>query len=154
MRAVRLEQIARTNFDAIADLALHPHQRSWVASNSYSIAQASFNPALRCLAIYGQEEPVGFLMYCIPEETDEQPGEYAVWRFMVDAKHQRHGYGKGALELLLALIWSDKDARRILIPYKVENAIAKRFYAAFGFVEIGTDQASGEMVAELLRPNL
>jgi diamine N-acetyltransferase len=153
MCAVRLEQIARSNFDAIADLALHSHQRSWVASNSYSVAQASFNPALRCLAIYSQEQPVGFLMYCMPEESDEHPGEYAVWRLMIDAKHQQHGYGKAALKLLLALIWSDSEAKRIVIPYKVENAVAKRFYAAFGFVEIGVDQASGEMVAELVRPS-
>lgn len=149
--SIELKPVTRANFDKIADLSLPAHQRGWVAGNSYSIAEAGFNPELRYLAIYAGDEPVGFVMYCLPEEKDEQPGQYGLWRFMIDGKHQQRGYGKAALELVVQLIWSDPEATRILVPYKAENAVARRLYESLGFNELGIDDEIGEMVAELRR---
>jgi diamine N-acetyltransferase len=71
---------------------------------------------------------------------------------MIDAKHQQRGYGKAALELLIQSIWSDPEASRIFVSYKVENTVARRLYEAFGFVELGLDENIAEMVALLMRP--
>lgn len=131
-----------------ASLSVHDHQREFLAGNSYSIAEASFNPALRTRAIFLAEEPIGFIMYSTPEPRDDTPGEYGIWRFMIDARYQGKGYGRQSLGLLLAEIGGCGDARRIYISYKPDNASAKHFYASVGFSETGIDD-DGEMVAVL-----
>jgi diamine N-acetyltransferase len=145
---VTFKSITGKNFDAVACLAVFEHQRDFLASNSYSIAEASFNPLLRTRAIYLGDEPIGFLMYLAPEPNEDPPGEYGIWRFMIESGHQGQGYGRQALELLLDEIRSCDDAQRIYISYKPDNADAKRFYASVGFRENGVDE-SGEMVAVL-----
>lgn len=50
---VSLRPVTRENFDDVVDLKLLDHQQDFLASNAYSIAEASLNPALRTHAIYG-----------------------------------------------------------------------------------------------------
>jgi diamine N-acetyltransferase len=146
---VTLRPVTRDNFEAVTDLELLPHQADYLASNSYSIAQASFYPHLKPRAVYADETLVGFMMYAVPRADGEgEPGEYGIWRFMVDAKHQGGGLGRRALGALLDEIRAHGDARRITISYMPDNTAAQRFYASFGFVERGIDD-SDEMVALL-----
>jgi diamine N-acetyltransferase len=142
---ITLHSVTRDNFEAITDLELLPHQEDYLASNSYSIAQASFNPHLQTRAVYADETLVGFMLYATPGETGV-PGGYSIWRFMVDAQHQGGGIGRQALERLIAEILAHGGVRQIGISYVPDNTAAQRFYASFGFVEQGIDD-SGEMVA-------
>jgi diamine N-acetyltransferase len=144
---ITLRPITRDNFEAVADLRVHAQQRNFLASNCYSIAEASFNPCLITRAVYADAQPVGFMMYVCPEPTAEQ-GEYAIWRFMIAAEQQGKGYGRQALHCLLAEILGHAGVVRILISYWPDNTAAQRFYASFGFRELGID-ADGEMVAVL-----
>jgi len=149
---VTLRAVTRDNFEAVTDLALHPHQRAWLASNSYSIAQASFHPNFHTRAIYLDEEPIGFMMFVALDGVDDAPGEYGIWRFMVDHRHQGKGHGRRALQSLLDEIRRDPVACKVWISYVPGNDTASAFYASFGFVETGLDE-EGEMVALLdLRP--
>jgi diamine N-acetyltransferase len=68
---VTLRPVTRENFEAITDLELLPHQEDYLASNSYSIAQASFYPHLKTRAIYADETLVGFMMYAVPVEGEQ-----------------------------------------------------------------------------------
>lgn len=147
---MQLRAVTRENFEAVTDLELLAHQRRYLASNSYSLAQASFYPELRPRAIYRGDALIGFAMYAAPE-PDDNSGEYAIWRFMVDVRHQGRGHGRHALQLLLDEIRSRPDATKIYISYKPDNPVARGFYASFGFVETGMDE-SGEMVAEIGLP--
>ncbi|ANH68621.1 GNAT family N-acetyltransferase [Mitsuaria sp. 7] len=147
--SLRLVDITRDNFDAVACLAVHDHQRDFLASNSYSIAEASFNPALRTRAVFVEDRPVGFIMYVVPEADDDEPGCYGIWRFMIDRACQGFGYGRAALSAVLREIESNGDAIKIFISYKQDNEFAKRFYESFGFEEDGIDSDSNEMVAAL-----
>ncbi|WP_310461370.1 GNAT family N-acetyltransferase [Sphaerotilus sp.] len=144
---ITLRAVTRDNFEDITDLELLPHQEDYLASNSYSIAQASFYPHLQTRAVYADETLVGFMMYAVPVDGGE-PGAYGIWRFMVDAKHQGRGIGRQALAQLIDEIRADGDVRQITISYLPDNAAAQRFYASFGFVERGIDD-SDEMVAVL-----
>jgi diamine N-acetyltransferase len=149
LTSLRLVDITRDNFDAVACLSVHDHQRDFLASNSYSIAEASFNPALRTRAVYVEDRPVGFIMYVVPESDDDEPGCYGIWRFMIDQACQGLGYGRAALSTALREIESNGDASKIFISYKQDNELAKRFYESFGFEEDGVDADSNEMVAVL-----
>ena len=144
---ISLRAVTADNFDIISELPLLPEQRDYLASNDYSMAQASFHPAtMHTRAVYCDEDVIGFLMFVSPDEEDP-PGYYQIWRFMVDHRRQGQGLGRAALGLALAEIRARPDARSIEICYKPGNANAKKFYASMGFVEIGMDAYGNDMLA-------
>ena len=144
---ISLRPVTADNFDIISELPLLPEQRDYLASNDYSMAQASFHPAtMHTHAVYCDEDVIGFLMFVSPDEEDP-PGYYQIWRFMVDHRRQGQGLGRAALGLALAEIRARPDARSIEICYKPGNANAKKFYASMGFVEIGMDAYGNDMLA-------
>jgi len=145
---VTLRPVTRDNFEAVTDLELLPHQREFLASNSYSIAQASFYPNYHTRAIYAGEEVVGFMMFVVLDGSEDEAGEYSIWRFMVDYRRQGQGLGRRALQSLLDEIRSDPVACKVWISYVPGNEVASSFYASFGFVETEIDE-EGEMVAVL-----
>jgi len=143
---ISLRAVTADNFDIISELPLLPQQRDYLASNDYSIAQASFHPAtMHTRAVYDDEEVIGFLMFVSPD--DDPPGHYQIWRFMIDHRRQGKGHGRAALALALAEIRARPDARSIEICYKPGNANAKQFYASMGFVEKGMDADDNDMLA-------
>lgn len=145
---VTLRPVTRDNFEAVTDLELLPHQREFLASNSYSIAQASFYPNYYTRAIYAGQDIVGFMMFVALDGVDDEEGEYSIWRFMIDRRHQGRGYGRRALQTLLDGIRATPGASKVWISYVPGNEVASNFYASFGFVETEIDE-EGEMVAVL-----
>lgn len=144
--SVRLEEITIDNYRVVLMLKVAEDQQKFVATNCCSVAQSKFYPSYRPRAIYTGEEPVGFLMY--GHENEGDPSVITISRLMIAEAHQRKGYGREALRLAVDEIRNDLAPNRVLICYELENEIAKRVYAEFGFVEIGHDE-DGEVIAEL-----
>jgi len=143
---ITIRAVTEENWDWVCNLELLKHQEDYIASNAYSIAQASFYPNFHTRAIYKEEQVIGFLMYVSMEEDGQAPGSYSIYRFMVDHRHQGKGYGRIALGLGLKEISSRAGAKNISISYKPDNSAAKNLYASFGFVETVVDKW-GEMNA-------
>ena len=142
---IRLEEVTRENYREVLMLSVAEGQRDFVMSNCCSVAQSKFFPLYRPRAVYADGEPVGFLMY--GPLDDARPLDVAISRLMVDQRWQRQGIGREALRLAIGEI-RERGAERITIYYEPENAVAKRLYAGFGFVEVGEDE-DGEVIAEL-----
>ena len=66
---VTLRPLTRDNLWAVVDLKLHPGQEAFVADNIDSIANAYVEPTFIPLAIYADDELVGFAMYGQHPET-------------------------------------------------------------------------------------
>lgn len=148
MKKVKLANVTEDNWEDVCDLELSEEQEDLVASNAYSIAESKFNPYCHPRAIYAGKKLVGFIMYESLEEDDE-PHQYSIYRFMIDEKHQGKGYGRAAMKHTLKEIRKrDSKLEKILICYLPENEVSKKFYASFGFEEVGLDE-DGEMIAEL-----
>ncbi len=141
-----LVEIDRHNYLSILDLSVSEEQRSFVASNTYSLAQAFVQPECVPLALYVENKPVGFAMYCI----DESDREYWIYRLMIDQRHQGRGYGRAAMLLLIDRIRSEMDEQRhrIFISFEPENKVAKSLYESLGFVPDGRVEY-GEIVYRL-----
>ena len=141
-----LVEIDRHNYLSILDLSVSEEQRSFVASNTYSLAQAFVQPECVPLALYAENKPVGFAMYCI----DESDREYWIYRLMIDQRHQGRGYGRAAMLLLIDRIRSemDEERHRIFISFEPENEVAKSLYESLGFVPDGRVEY-GEIVYRL-----
>lgn len=143
-----LKEVTIDNFYEVIELELDQEQRKYISSNLYSIAESKFYSAYKPRAIYYDGRVVGFLMY---EKRDlcENLGEYNIFRFMLDRNHQGKGIGRKAMELALAEIKANGAVEKISICYVPTNPVAKDFYGSFGFVEVGVDEVTGEVIAEV-----
>jgi diamine N-acetyltransferase len=141
---ISLKEVDRHNFFDVIDLKVGEEQKSFVATNLFSLAQAKAYPECQCLAIYHEEELVGFTMYCM----DFDDKEYWIYRLMIDAKYQSKGYGKAAMEKLIEQIKEDKDHQVIYLSFEPENDRAKELYEKLGFEADGR-VIDGEIVYKL-----
>jgi len=119
-------------------------QTKMVAPNAVSIAQAHFEEHAWFRAIYADETPVGFVMLW----ADGEKGEYYLWRLMIAAPHQRKGFGRGAMELLIEYVKSRPNATELKASYVPIEGGPKDFYHSLGFEETGRVD-HGERVVRL-----
>lgn len=144
--SVTLRPITKENYRQTIELKVAPGQEEFVASNVYSLAQAKVYPDFAPLAIYADDTLVGFLMVG-PDDEYHYPAHW-IHRLMIDARHQRRGYGRAAMQILLEQFRGEGRLREILISYEPHNEVARRLYASLGFVETG-EIYEGEAVARL-----
>lgn len=157
---LRLEKINSENIWKVLRLHVSKEQDDFVASNTQSICEAylsiTSNGHAFPFGIFDDETPVGFVMigYDV-DDTYENPPKvayknYSLWRFMIDEKHQRKGYGKEALKLAIDFVrtFPCGEAEYCYLSYEPENEVAKKLYASFGFVENG-EMDEEEIVAVL-----
>jgi diamine N-acetyltransferase len=131
-------------------------QANFVAPNSVSLTQASFERWWQTMGIYAGETMVGFAMYgtwpagdlpaYYPEEMPV--GLDYIMRFMIDEHQQRKGYGRAALALILDTIRRRPGAFAVELSYEPDNAVAAALYAGLGFQPTG-EIHGGETVARL-----
>ena len=134
---VSLREITPENIRAVLGLEVAPGQKSvYPRSNGYSIAEGHYptdDDPVWMRVIYANETPVGFLM--TSEARDR--GEYFLWRLMVDAEHQRRGYGSSAVKLLIERIKASGNAQMLLTSHLQGDGNAGEFYEKLGFVYTG-----------------
>jgi diamine N-acetyltransferase len=139
---IKLVEVNRDNCEAVVELKLFDEQMGFVADNSYCLTQAKSGVEFVPMAIYNDDELVGFLMYKIPYESawdiDKQDeNEYWIFLIMIDKNHQKKGYGRAAMQLVLDIIKQDKKHNKVYIDVSSENTVAKTFYESMGFVPDG-----------------
>jgi len=139
---ITLEEVTRSNYEAVCDLDVTDEQRGYLASNMYSLVQSHYCQGYICRAIYQNGNPVGFFMW-----VTETPERVSIWRFMVDQRYQNAGIGRTALNLALNQIKACDKVKEIEICYDPANSLAKNFYASFGFQEIVFDEDGEDMLA-------
>ena len=110
---VTLREFTRENLDDILGLTVTSEQENFIASNAVSIAEAHFYPEVTWFrAIYADETPVGFILL----DDDPVKSFYAVWRFMIDARFQKHGFGKRALGLVIEYVKTRPKNEALVLP--------------------------------------
>jgi diamine N-acetyltransferase len=142
--AISLRPITKANWETAAKLEVREDQQGFVAPNVWSIAETQFHPWTRPMAIYDGGTMVGFLVY----GRDPEDGEYWLYRFMIDRRHQGKGFGKQGLAALIAQLRTLPDFTGITVGYQPENVAAERLYLSAGFVK-GAPAPWGESTARL-----
>jgi diamine N-acetyltransferase len=130
---VSLREITSETLYSILKLKVKPEQEQFVATNSNSIAEAYFEPKAWFRAIYSGETPVGFFMLF---DNPDEP-EYYLWRFMIDSRYQRMGYGRQALNLLIEHVRTRPNARELALSYSPGEGSPEPFYERLGFANTG-----------------
>jgi diamine N-acetyltransferase len=141
---VSLRRITAKTVRSICNLAVSDDQKRFVAPNAVSIAQAYFCKNAWFRAIYADETPVGFVML----NENQKRGSYYLWRFMIDAKFQGRGYGRKALNLIIARVKKNPKAKALTLSVVRAEGSADEFYKTFGFDFTGKVE-EGEHVMKL-----
>ena len=139
---VTLQEVTQENLDEILNLKVTCQQVKFVASNAVSIAQAYFYPNAWFRAIYADKQPIGFVML----EQDRINSSYFLWRLMIDARFQRQGFGKQAVNLVLEYAKKLPQAKVLLTSCGGGNGSPKKFYEKIGFVDTGNLDEDGEVI--------
>ena len=142
--AVTLRDVDKENFKRCVKLEVREDQKSFVASNVYSIAQSKVLPTFATQAVYDGEEMVGFVMYGYDREDDC----YCIARLMIDKNQQGKGYGRAAMEEVVRRLRETPDCREVALSIEPENEVAQRLYESLGFKKTG-EVAQGEEVMRL-----
>ena len=131
---VSLQEVTRDTVRAICKLKVSEYQNQFVAPNSVSIAEAYFSRDEAWFrAICADNTPVGFVMVY----DDPKKSEYFIWRFMVDERYQKMGFGSKAMELVLDHIRSRPNAKEVRLSYHQAEGGPNGFYRKVGFVDTG-----------------
>jgi diamine N-acetyltransferase len=152
-RPVTLRPVDDDNRDILGALAVRPDQTTFVATVAKSYADAAADPASHPImwGIYAADEPVGFVMLSDgAEPIEEEPGRwpYGLWRLLIDARHQRRGYGRAALDLVVDYLATRPDATELFTSVVPGAGSALPFYERYGFVQTG-EIDEGELVLRL-----
>ena len=136
MAEVSLREVTKETVRKVIDLEVAENQNHFVAPNAWSIAEAHFEPKAWFRAVYADDDPVGFLMLYGDSDTPR----YYLWRMMIDAAHQRKGYGRRAMELLIDYVKTRPGASEITLAYVPGDGTPQPFYASLGFEETGEER--------------
>lgn len=153
MKKVDLREVDEKNFRSILDLhkTLTDNQKKCVASNVYSIAEASLYPNNAFYrGIFVDDKAVGFIMVYIPRKDDvnEEEEYFFLWRFMIGRAYQHKKYGSLALDIICDMA-KDLGFDRIQTSVGLVDEGPLPFYEKYGFVS--TEKiVSDELVLELI----
>lgn len=156
---VEFKKITADNLYELVNLSVKEEQKNFVASNSVSIMDAYVaitNDGIALpFGIYDGSKAVGFIMFTYGAKKDDNMPKiayqnYCIWRFMIDQKYQKQGYGKKAIEKAIEYIKTSPCGRAeyCWLNYEPENVGAKAFYEKCGFMENG-QKFYGEIIAVL-----
>ena len=157
MRQIHLEKISWDNYRKALKLRVSKEQEDFVASNKVSLIQAFLDlsdgvPVYAFAVMYGKTV-VGFMQLFYDDDWSGYEREdwlnsdlykqfdgrpyYYIWRFMIDKKYQKRGFGKEAFKQTLDFIKTAPagKAEYAVLSYEPSNVVAKKLYASFGFVE-------------------
>lgn len=131
---VTLRPVTIHNLRTVRNMDVAEHQQRMVAPNADSIAEAHFHPETAWFrAIYADDLPVGFVML----RDDAQAADYYLWRLMVDQKYQGLGFGRRAVEAVIAYVRTRPGATQLLVSCVPGEGSPCPFYEKLGFMATG-----------------
>lgn len=145
---VELREITKDNLEEVLALSISESQKDFVSSTSHSLAQAwVYKDTAFPFAIYADEKMVGFVMLGYYELKQQ----YTLWKFLIDERYQRMGYGKQALRLAIKYLIDKFNVTEVFTGVAFGNDVAKRLYYSSGFRETGeADDYQLEMKYEVI----
>lgn len=143
---LRIEPVTEKNRAQMLSLRLLPEQSGFIEPVEQCLKEAEGLAAWRPVAIYAGETLVGFAMYGHFEEAPSPPGRVWLDRLLIDCRYQGKGYGRAAVETLLARLRGEYACQKVYLSVYQENVAATRLYEEMGFRFTGELDGGGELV--------
>ena len=125
-------------------LEVNEDQKNFVASELVILARAYIFRKFRSRAFYlfDGEAAVGIaLYYDCPERN-----AYDFCQLFIDKNHQKKGYGKEAIALILDELKKDGKYDKVVMCYVEGNDVSRKLFESFGFIE--TEKDYDEIIME------
>ena len=144
---LHLELVTRENVEAACELKVRPKQKGYVASVSWSLAEAYAAPEIAWpRLIYKAGKLVGFIMAEFDPQNPNELYHSYLWRLNIGTGHQGKGYGRFAVEALCQEA-ARRGKRRLTVCYHSYEHGPEGFYRRLGFRPTG-EYNQDEVVAE------
>ena len=141
---VQLRPVGKDNWREVAQLKVSESQREYVMEPSYYLSLCHYENIWHPLAMYLDEQVIGFMMWGIDPEDE------SCWfgGILVDESMQNRGYGKQAIQSAIKMLNEEHGHKNFALSYQPANLVAKQLYSKLGFVE--TDETvDDEVVARM-----
>lgn len=129
-------------------LRVRPDQEGLVAPVAESLAEAYVQPDVAWpRLVYAGDEPIGFVMGAFDPDCPIDFFRCGIWRLNIAAGHQGAGYGRFAVEQVLAEA-RRRGLRRATVLWRPEPNGPEKFYLRLGFRPTGQifhDEIVGEI---------
>jgi diamine N-acetyltransferase len=147
---VSLREITADTVIAVIKLTVAEDQKGFVAPNAVSLAQALFSEDAWFRAICVGDELAGFVMLADESQRSQPPGKprVSLWRLMIDARFQRRGVGRAAIQRVIELLRARGCFDVLETSYVPGPGSPEPFYLGLGFRHTGRIE-EGETVLEL-----
>ena len=126
---IQLKPITVENFWNVSKIKISKDQEQYIPDNLFLMAMSTVLYQCTPLAVYSDNDIVGFLMYGL----DENKENYWIHIMMIDYKHQGKGYAKESFQKILSEIQKDKNVHKILLAVNKGNVNAVKIYEKLGF---------------------
>lgn len=142
---LEFREITKDNLYDVASLTLLPHQVGYTPAGNWKIiAESNYHDDAWIRGIYVNQQPVGLVMLSLwePEEW------YAIWKLMIDQKHQKQGHGRTVIAMAIEAI---KDLHpkanlvRLTCRKPEQEGSPYEFYKKLGFEPNG-EEVDGDLV--------
>jgi diamine N-acetyltransferase len=138
--SITLRVIDETNRSAVEQVRVAEGQEHFVDGVSASLAEAATKPQCRpwYRAVYHGEQPVGFVMLAddVPPGGDI-PWRYYLWRMLIDGRFQGRGFGRAALDGVVAHLRTRPGADELVTSIVPGEGSPLGFYLRYGFRPTG-----------------
>ena len=170
---ISLREITESNWRAVANLRLPPHQAGNLAPNPMSMCEGHYSEDAWIRAVYAADianttdvadttdsinslSPIGFLMLALWPPTSG----YYIWRLMIAAPYQGKGYGRDIVRAAIEYVRETyPEAKRLgVMSTPKEGCVAKGvkaedspfcFYEKLGFRQTEEPDEDGEVMMEV-----
>ena len=141
---VELRQIDATNEKECCNLFVRNSQKNFIKENGYLLSVVKQCPGILLpFGIYVNGTMVGFTILLFDEENVNPNHRHWLYKFMIDQYSQGLGYGKAALNEVIAYFES-YGVNDIMVSTLPNNTIAINLFAQYGFKQ--TNLMNGEEV--------
>ncbi|MBD1222095.1 GNAT family N-acetyltransferase [Virgibacillus halodenitrificans] len=142
MSSISIRKINSSNESAVRKITLKEDQKNFIESVDECLEEANTVPQWRPVAIYNEEEMVGFAMYGSFGPNKD------TWidRIIIDEKYQGNGFGKKAMFRLIEIVSKEYGVKDIHLSIVEENKVARHLYESIGFKYINEKDPNGELI--------
>lgn len=139
--AVTLRAITDHSRQAVLSLRVAAGQEGFVDGVARSLRDAAEHPEFAPWprAVYAGERPVGFVLLAdgVAEGSPDLPWPFYLWRMLIDNRFQGCGYGRAALDAVVAHLRSRPGARELVTSVVLGEGSPLGFYLRYGFADSG-----------------
>ena len=130
---ISLQPVTKENYEDCCRLQVAKGQEEYVAPNVFSLAQSKYLPERIPVAIYWDKTMIGFGLYGIDTERNEN----WIFRFMLGRQYQGKGWGKQAFVAFLEMVCARAGYNAVYLSVNLENRTSQHMYRSFGFEDTG-----------------